>query len=244
MRRLFFPFQRNSFILDGDAFHHWVRVNRARVGDIIEVVNEAGEVVQAELTVIEEDRGHMQVLREIFQEKPWGEITLALGLLKGEKMDWVIQKSVELGVHCVQPLVMDHSIVKLDTKKKAERQKRWQKISLEAAQQSGAAQVPMVKSIRTLDEVVVEYAEKGTVWVPHEGGRSSYKEALRSDEGAGKHLLIVGPEGGFSERETEALKKANARLVTLGRQILRAETAAITALALMLYEWDYLGGSK
>lgn len=242
MRRLFFPFQRNSFILDGDAFHHWVRVNRAQVGDIIEIVNEAGEAVEAELTVIEEHQGHMKVRREIPQEEQKVDVTLALGLLKGEKMDWVIQKAVELGVQRIQPLLMDRSIVKLDTKKSLDRQKRWQKIALEAAQQSGARQVPIVELPKAMDEVVREYRDHGVIWVPHEEAQNPYKDALRHSEANGRHLLIIGPEGGFSDRETEFARNAEGKLVSLGKQILRAETAAITALALMLYEWDNLGG--
>ena len=99
MRRLFFPFSGTEFYLEGESFHHWIRVNRAQVGDEIEISDEEGKVVVAKLEVIEENRGLLQVVREV-ELSPQSEvkIILGIGLLKGEKMDWLIQKAVEIGL--------------------------------------------------------------------------------------------------------------------------------------------------
>ena len=168
---------------------------------------------------------------------------LAFGLLKGEKTDWLIQKAVELGVSAIWPLEMDHSILKLDSKKALDRQKRWQKIALEAAQQCGASQVPTVELPQKLAPAISKF--DGMVWVPHEARpEESLKRELRGRERSVKNLIVVGPEGGFSAVETALLRDSGANLVTLGERILRAETASLTVLALVLYEWGNLGGQE
>lgn len=247
MRRLFFPFSGENFFLDGAEFHHWIRVNRARIGDEIEVVHaETGRIVCARLMEIEESRGRMSIVREIEEtdEKPI-RITLAFGLLKSDKNDWVIQKAVELGADAIWPLSMDNSIVKLDEKKAADRQKRWQKIALEASQQCGSSKVPAVELPKSLSHGVESFAERGQIWVPHENAdRETLKTALKKGFEKNEHLLVIGPEGGFSEKETLFLQTSAAKMVSLGERILRAETAAISALSLMLYEWGHFGGTE
>lgn len=247
MRRLFFPFSGEDFYLDGEEFHHWIRVNRARVGEEIEIVHsETGQIVCAKLIEIEESRGKMHILREIEEDnKSPISVTLGFGLLKGEKSDWVIQKAVELGVDAIWPLSMDNSIVKLDEKKAADRQKRWQKIALEAGQQCGASKVPTVELPKGLSDSVEQFSMRGQIWVPHESvGKKTLKGCLKKGSEKTEHLIIIGPEGGFSERETLFLKSSSVELVSLGERILRAETAAISALGLMLYEWGHFGGTE
>lgn len=247
MRRLFLPFSGENFYLDGEEFHHWVRVNRARVGEEIEIVHpETGRIVCAKLIEIGESQGKMKVLREI-QEKDKSpiSITLAFGLLKGEKSDWVIQKAVELGVDAIWPLSMDNSIVKLDEKKAADRQKRWQKIALEASQQCGASKVPVVELPKSLSDAVGQFTSRGQIWVPHESAKEkTFKGCLKKGSEKEEHLIVIGPEGGFSEKETLFLKSSPVEIVSLGERILRAETAAIGALSLMLYEWGHFGGTE
>lgn len=247
MRRLFFPFSGENFYLDGEEFHHWVRVNRARVGDEVEIVHsETGQIVCAKLIEIEESQGKMQILREILENhKSLISVTLAFGLLKGEKSDWVIQKAVELGVDAIWPLSMENSIVKLDEKKAADRQKRWQKIALEASQQCGASKVPTVELPKGLYDAVKQFSMSGQIWVPHEkAGKKTLKGCLKKGCTKTEHLIIIGPEGGFSEKETLFLKSSPVEMVSLGDRILRAETAAISTLSLMLYEWDHFGGME
>ena len=247
MRRLFFPFSGTEFYLEGESFHHWVRVNRAQVGDEIEISDGTGKIVVAKLEAIEENRGLLQVVREIdLPPQSEVEIILGIGLLKGEKMDWLIQKSVEIGVTEIWPLELDQSIVKLDSKKSMERQKRWQKIALEAAQQCGGRLVPLVRSPQKLSVAVKTFGLNGIVWVPHERGNDrSFKQELQTQEKVMQNLIIIGPEGGFSDKETDFLSAlSQSRLVTLGERILRAETAGLVALSLLRYEWDDLGGQE
>lgn len=247
MRRLFFPFSGETFYLDGEEFHHWVRVNRARVGDEIEMVHpETGRIVCAKLIEIEESGGKMKILREI-QEKEKSPIliTLAFGLLKSEKNDWVIQKAVELGVDAIWPLSMENSIVKIDEKKAVERQRRWQKIALEASQQCGASKVPTVEMPKIFSDAVEQFSVRGQIWALHESAKErTFKRSLKKGSEKKEHLIIIGPEGGFSEKETLLLQASSAEIVSLGERILRAETAAIGALSLMLYEWGHFGGAE
>lgn len=247
MRRLFFPFSGENFYLDGEEFHHWVRVNRARTGDEIEIVHpETGRIVCAKLIEIEESQGKMEILHEVQEnDKPLISVSLAFGLLKGEKSDWVIQKAVELGVDSIWPLSMDNSIVKLDEKKAVDRQKRWQKIAREASQQCGASKVPAVELPKSLADAVGRFSMRGQIWVPHESAKEkTLKGCLKKGSEKNEHLIIIGPEGGFSGKETLFLKSSPAEIISLGDRILRAETAAITALGLMLYEWGHLGGTE
>ena len=246
MRRLFFPFSGNSILLDGEAYHHVVRVNRANVEDEVEVADGQGRVVLARIISINEGYAELIVLEEIeTQAEPQLNLVLGFGLLKGEKSDWLIQKATELGVGEIWPLALDHSVVKLDEKKGKDRRVRWQKIATEAAQQCGRDRVPLVKAPIKLSQALSSFCQDGIVIMPHEAlPEHSLKRVLKANDPAKDVFLIIGSEGGFSAEETKLAEEQGVKLVNLGPRILRAETAALAGAGMILYEWADLGGTQ
>ena len=246
MRRLFFPFSGNSILLNGEAFHHLVRVNRANVEDEIEVADGQGRVVLARIASINEGQAELTVLKEVETKiEPEINLVLGFGLLKGEKSDWLIQKATELGVREIWPLALDHSVVQLDEKKGKDRAVRWQKIATEATQQCGRDRVPLVKVPMKLSQALSSFRQDGIVIMPHEAlPEHSLKRVLKTSEPIKDVFLIIGSEGGFSAEETKLAEEQGAKLVNLGPRILRAETAALAGAGMILYEWADLGGTQ
>jgi 16S rRNA (uracil1498-N3)-methyltransferase len=173
-------------------------------------------------------------------------ITLAQALPKGPKMDFIIQKATELGVSRVLPFDSSRSIPKLTVDKARARTARWQTIALEACRQCGRADIPEIAEIHTFPEVL-ELPQKDDVklifWEEESG--LGIKDVLRNGRasGAGDFFIIVGPEGGFSNVEVEAALKKGFLSVSLGRRVLKVETAAVVILAILQYEMGSLAGT-
>ena len=166
------------------------------------------------------------------------EIVLYQGLPKADKMELIIQKAVELGVYSITPIEMKRCIVKLDDKKKKSKQTRWQAISESAAKQSKRNTIPEINEIISYKAALNAAKELDLLLVPYENedGILSTKEALAKLKEAKSVGIIIGPEGGFDDAEIEAAKDAGGRIISLGKRILRTETAAITAVGMcMLY---------
>jgi len=177
------------------------------------------------------------------------------GLAKGEKMDSVIRHATELGVAAFMPLTCERSIVKLDAKKTRTRLDRWCSIAKSAAMQSGQPRIPEVLELRSAKEAAAELAEATAVLICWEEApqTASLAQAIgrglsecSCPRGDARIAVIVGPEGGLTEREVGFFLDANPRasLVSLGSSILRTETAGVVAPALTLYELGKLGGTR
>ena len=163
------------------------------------------------------------------------EITLAQSLLKGEKMDYVIQKATELGVKEIVPFFSSRSVPLLERSKRQERHHRWERIGMEASKQCGRAILPVVRSLQDYDEMLRLVPGDALRFILWEKEGMVLKQALKRS--AEKIFFIVGPEGGLSETEVEASKKAGFIPVTLGKRIVRAETASLCLLSILQYEW-------
>ena len=153
-------------------------------------------------------------------------------------MELIIQKAVELGVYSITPIEMKRCIVKLDDKKKKSKQTRWQAISESAAKQSKRNTIPEINETVSYKAALNTAKELDLLLVPYENedGILSTKEALAELKEAKSVGIIIGPEGGFDDAEIEAAKDAGGRIISLGKRILRTETAAITAVGMcMLY---------
>lgn len=164
------------------------------------------------------------------------EITLFQGLPKQEKMEWIIQKSVELGVSQIYPVAMKRSVQKLDEKTAAKKVERWNKIAESAAKQSGRGKVPVVQMPVSFKQVMAMAGQYQMFFAPHEDatGISATRQALDSIEKSSKIACMIGPEGGYSAEETADLKTlTNVRMITLGKRILRTETAAAAFLSMV-----------
>jgi 16S rRNA (uracil1498-N3)-methyltransferase len=169
------------------------------------------------------------------------EITLAQSLLKGEKMDYVIQKATELGVREIVPFFSSRSVPLLERSKRLERHHRWERIGMEASKQCGRAILPVVRTLQDYDEMLRLVPGDALCFILWEKEGMVLKQTLRRSAEKKKIFFIVGPEGGLSETEVEASKKAGFIPVTLGKRIVRAETASLCLLSILQYEWGDIG---
>ena len=242
MRRLFYAgaLAEEIEITGGDA-HHLVRVMRAQSGDEVIVAGGDGRAARMAICGIERDRVHLRRMAYLPQaETRNAEVILIQALLKGEKMDFIVQKAVELGAAALYPIETEHVVVRYDAKKAAAKAVRWQKIADEAAKQCGRQALMPVAAIAPLSALLrnpeLFGAPDTAVVFCYEGEREqSLRTVLRSVD-ARRIVLIVGAEGGFSPAEAAAIQAVGAQSVSLGRLILRAETAALAAVAVTQYE--------
>ena len=246
MRQVFYPgVLTEAIAITGDDVHHLARVMRAQIGDVITVVDAAGQAAEMAVTELTRDAVHLRMQRVLPAETEDREVVLVQALLKGEKMDFVVQKAAELGAVCVCPIVTEHVVVRYDAKKAAAKAARWQKIADEAAKQCGRRMLMRVVPIVSLTELLrdpayIGAADTATVFCYEQEERQSMRTVLRGTE-ARRVTLIVGAEGGFSPAEAAAVTAAGGQSVSLGHRILRAETASLTALAVTQYELGNLG---
>ncbi len=164
-------------------------------------------------------------------------ITLYQGLPKGDKMEWIIQKAVELGVDRIVPVSMKRSVVRLDEKRQKKKVDRWNGIAVSAAGQSGRNHIPRVTEIISFSRAVEDASCLDAILLPYEeaGGIAHTREVFQSMRGKGSIGIFIGPEGGFDEAEVREAGKAGAEVVTLGHRILRTETAGMTVLSILMY---------
>ena len=191
-------------------------------------------------TIVEEVQGEARAeLIEFIEINPASyRIVLVQSLLKGDKLEWVLQKATELNVDTIYLVATANNVVKYDRKKLEAKYSRWEKIMLEAAQQCGRTQLPTLVIDETLPSVLaIEKKALQLVAYENECGYS-IKHALQNNKNSQDVLICICPEGGFQENEINDIIKSGGQSVTLGSTILRAETAAITALAMMQYELE------
>ncbi len=229
-------------ITDEDA-HHITKVLRLGVDDEIECVDQAGQVTLVRIREVgKRVLGTVIGVLDCSQESPLT-LTLFQGLAKGDKMDLVIQKAVELGVQEVIPFFSRYTVVKLDEKQAKSKQTRWQRIALEAAKQSGRTRVPVVHEPCSFAGLMQRIAEGvdlgGLVLLAYEAEQHT---GIRDVDARPQAVsVIVGPEGGFAREEVEALTQAGAKVCSLGPRILRTETAGLVLLSIVGYKWGDLG---
>lgn len=230
--------QGDRYVITGADHNHIKNVLRMKVGDTI-LISANGKSNLCEIEIIDNDEIVAPIIEEDYQntELPL-QIHLFQGLPKSDKMELIIQKAVELGVYSITPIEMKRCIVKLDDKKKKSKQTRWQAISESAAKQSKRNTIPEINEIISYKAALNAVKELDLLLVPYENedGILSTKEALAKLKEAKSVGIIIGPEGGFDDAEIEAAKDAGGRIISLGKRILRTETAAITAVGMcMLY---------
>lgn len=213
--------------LDETAHRHLTRVLRLGPGDRFVVFDGRGGEYLAVLEAV--DRKTSRARLERFEpreaESPL-EVTLAQGIAKGERMDFAIQKSVELGIHRLVPLHAERSVVQLRGERMEKKLRHWRGVAVAAAEQCGRNRIPEVTDPRGLQDLLREMAgHTGLVLHPEEGRRVRDIPLT-----GGPVLLLVGPEGGFSEAEVDLALRAGCHGVSLGPRVLRTETAGLAAL--------------
>ena len=235
----------DSFRISGKDYNHICNVLRMQVGDTF-LVSCDGISCLCRLEHMESDAVVAEIVEEDYRntELPV-RFYLFQGLPKGDKMELIIQKTVELGVAGIIPVEMSRCVMKLDEKKKKSRRERWQAIAESAAKQSKRNVIPEVSDVMTYKQAMSKVAELDLFLVPYENerGMAATREALSRIQPGMSVGILIGPEGGFEEKEVELARTAGAAVISLGGRILRAETAAMTAVGLgMLHVEMNLGG--
>src|SRR6056297_486054 len=212
------------------AAHHLVRVLRLGTGAKIHVFNGNGSQFSAEIIEI---RGRQHCRVRVGQaEQPPAEatidVTVAQAIGRGERMDWCVQKTTELGVARIQPLFTERTEVRLDGQRLQRRLAHWQGVAIAAAEQCGRLSVPQVAPPVTLDDIVLV---DGLNMVLHpRGGLEPHDLSTATSR---RFMVIIGPEGGFSDTEVDTLIKRGCSCLSLGHRILRTETAGPAVLAML-----------
>lgn len=228
--------------LEGERFHHLCRVLRSSPGEAVEVFDGRGRAFRSRILSIDEQGAVLQLGPEE-PPRPLRRLTVVQGLPKGEKMEAILRHGTELGASAFAPAFSERSLVKLDSRRSAERLRRWTRIVEEAARQCGRAEVPEVLPPRPLAQAVAALAQEARVLVLDEEERKATLSGVFASVREGKEplALVVGPEGGLARAEVEELRRLGAQPVTLGPRILRTETAALAALSVLLHLDGELG---
>ena len=216
---------------------HALRVLRLDVGDEVELVCESVRY-QAGIAGIEDGMVTVAIRGELRPTEARTQVTLYQGLPKADKMELIAQKTTELGVYAIRPVAMERCVVKLEGKDAARKIERWQKIAREAVKQCARTSVPEVLDVKKLAQLKDEFAALDVLIVPWEEARDGSIRAALAPYADRENLrvgILIGPEGGISQKEAEWLaENANAKLVTLGPRILRTETAALASLTMAM----------
>lgn len=219
-----------------DHVAHHVQVLRMQQGDLVTLFNGAGGEYTASLSLIE--KKSVSVLLKAFSprevELPYA-ITLAQALPEGSKLDWIIEKSVELGVTAIQPLSAQRCVVRLDPERAGKKQVHWQAVITAAAEQSGRNRLPLMAPPTSLtDWLAQQDLHKRVLLSPR--GEQSLSDWARHQP-AQALALLIGPEGGFTETEEQLACKHGAIMLSMGPRVLRTETAGLAALAALNAIW-------
>ena len=230
--------------LEGEEHHHLCYVARVNPRDVVWLFDSQGKSYSARVEEIHKDKTKLRILETFEKREKKNKILLAQALLKAKKMEFIIQKSVELGIVSFFPVITARSITRIEenVEKKI---KRWRKIALEAAKQSNNPQLPSIfppfSLKRLIDEVDAEkklffHEDKGTylreVLLKGKGKSGSISEPPSST------IILIGPEGGWTEEETEFVVSQGYERISLGENILKSETAALSSLAMISHFWN------
>lgn len=234
--------QGNMIIISGDDAGHIGRVLRMKPGERVRISDEEENSYFCHITEITPD----EVFLAIDEKDEMGtefahKVYLFQGLPKSDKMELIIQKAVELGVYEIIPVSMKNCVVKLDDKKAASKVKRWQAIAESAAKQSKRTRIPAVHDPVSWKEALHMAAEIDVTLIPYENerGLEATREQISSISSGASIGIMIGPEGGFSPEEiTVADDYKNMHRISLGRRILRTETAGLATLSMLIYQLD------
>lgn len=249
MQHFFVPHEQvgdSKIAITGADVHHMKHALRMRSGERLMVSDGSNRKYLCRLKTYEtgsggEERAVLDILEkeENDTELP-SRVYLFQGLPKQDKMDLVVQKSVELGVYKIIPVAMRRSVVKLSGEKAEKKRQRWQEIARSAAKQSGRGLVPEIEKVLSWAEALKMAENLDALLLPYElaegmGTTRQVMESLRPGQSIG---VFIGPEGGFEKTEVRKAQEAGAKLITLGKRILRTETAGIATLSMLMFQLE------
>ena len=234
----------HSLEFSKEQIHQLKKVMRMKVEEQFEIVDENSTLAIVELVCLEPFE--VRVIKTLNQKVELPVFTaIAVGLSKGDKLDWIVQKATELGVHEIIPIEMSRNVVKWNKDKASKKTERLQKIAEEASEQSHRLKVPFVSEVMTIDSLI-EYTK------PYHQKLIAYEEAVKEGETVQlvkslqalkegeKIVFVFGPEGGIDEKEVDKLQMNEFHTCSLGPRILRAETAPLYALSALSYQCELL----
>ncbi len=230
--------------LENEDLKHLRQVLRLEPGDSIRVFDGSGMEYEATLLTVDKNKATARILRSFQSDtEPKTHVTLFQGLPKGEKMELIIQKAVELGVYRIVPVITQRSVVQLDKKDREKKAERWSRIAREAAKQCRRAYVPQIDPPMDFKEAIANCGEYDAALLFYENEEKKCLKELLKCYNINKIkdiVLLIGPEGGFSDQEVEECVLSGFTVAGLGKRILRTETAAISALSILMYEMGEL----
>ena len=230
-------------IRDGQAWlepedaRHAARVLRMKAGERLELFSDGGRW-EAEFLSVTPEEAVCRVIAPLQTTEPRLKITLYQGLPKGDKMDLIVQKATELGACRVVPVAMSRSVVQLKANEGEKKRERWQRIAREAAKQSGRCLLMPVEAPISMKELLRRLPEHEAALIPWEDAAGYSLTAFHREKPEVLDVaVVIGPEGGMSAEEVDAMLEAGGRAVTLGPRILRTETAGLAAITALLCLW-------
>lgn len=246
MPKFFVPtnqIDKDKIVIQNDDVNHIKNVLRAKVDDKIDICDyNTSKNYVCKIEEIEDKVIRCKIIEEIDSNvESEVKVSIFQGIPKADKMELVIQKSVELGAYDITPIEMKRCVVKLKEKDKTKKIQRWQKISEVAAKQSGRDIIPNINNIININKLCEGLEKYDLVLVAYENEKiNTLKNELTKikNNKKVKIAVIIGPEGGIDKAEIEQLEKYNAKIVTLGNRILRTETVALSMLSIIMYELD------
>jgi 16S rRNA (uracil1498-N3)-methyltransferase len=245
MARFYVPqprLEKGLLKVEGEEVKHIRKVLRLKEGDEITVFDGLGK--EFEGTIVEERLSSVVIrvnsVSSSKRDSPL-EVTLAQSLLKGEKMDYLIRKATELGVKEIIPFLSSRSVPLLEKLKRPKRHHRWERIAIEASKQCGRGVVPRIEFLQDYSEMLPKASPNALRLILWEREGIRLKEILERSKEKKKIFFVIGPEGGLSQGEVDEAKGAGFIAVTLGRRILRAETASLCLLSILQYEQGDMG---
>ena len=231
-----------EIVITGADVNHIRNVLRMRADEEVLIADGQGAEYRCKLTELGENEVRAQILWKLDGNAELASaITLFQGLPKSDKMDLIVQKCVELGVDRIVPVSTKRTVVKLDAKKEAAKLKRWSAISESAAKQSKRRIIPQVHSVMAFREAVDYAASRYDIClIPYElaDGMEQTRRILNGVQPGQSVAILIGPEGGFEENEIQYAKEKGVLPITLGRRILRTETAGMTVLAVLMMQLE------
>lgn len=227
--------------IEGGDVNHMKNVLRMKLHEKAEISDGESRTYLCEVEAYEEDVAVLHILEEMEADtEPASKLYLFQGLPKSDKMELIVQKAVELGVYQVIPVAMKRSVVRLDDKKASKKADRWNSIAESAAKQAGRSRIPEVTMPLSYNEALKMAEELDVTLLPYElaGGMEVTREVIRQIKSGQSVGIFIGPEGGFEPEEVDAAVSIGAKVITLGRRILRTETAGLATLAVLMFELE------
>ena len=234
--------KQHPILIDGEDYNHIRNVLRMKTGEKILLSDEGDKEYLCQIVgYTQEEAVQLEIIDITGNSRELSaKITLFQGYPKGDKMEQIVQKAVELGVAEIVPVMMNRCVVKFDDKKATKKVERLNAISLSAAKQSKRGIVPVVKPVMTVKQAIACAKDMEYIILPYEQaeGMEYSRNIIGQAKGKSTIGVFIGPEGGFSEEEVHLIEGIGGKIITLGHRILRTETAGMTVLSLLMYHLE------